>query len=102
METTEQERPEGFTFEVPVHDRRFTCRWASVDELVVGRTFVVQPAVESLLNPRVRVGHSIVGVESVEVLGDRTNTVVRFTDGTETFGNWSRMTFMELVEAPAV
>lgn len=43
-------------------------------------------------------GGTIQTVRSVEVVGDRTNTCVTFSDGSESWGNWSRMQFDVLTE----
>lgn len=71
--------------------------WVGTADLVPGQSFVVQgPSSGRTWQDANRV----VGVRSVEVVGDRTNTEVTFTDLGESSGNWSRMLFLT-VEAVA-
>ena len=94
----------GTTTTVTVGDQTMTATWVGTDQLVPGRTFVVEgPSTGMFWVDQDRV----VGVAAVDVFGDRTNTRVRFTDScgdgsrcdTDHFdcgpmGNWSKMTFL--------
>lgn len=82
---------------VEVNGEMVEATWVGTDELVPGRTFVVMgPDSERFWMAE----NKVVGVRSVEVLGDRTNTRVVWTDddpadeNVGSWGNWSRMRFL--------
>jgi hypothetical protein len=76
---------------VTLGDRTFDAEWLHVDDLVVGRSLVVE-------GPSAgwdwRDADSVSVVTRVEAVGDRTNTEVETSNGQVAAGNWSRMTFL--------
>lgn len=85
--------------------RRVPATWVGVADLEPGRTLVVEgPSVGMWWRNEDRV----VGVRSVDVVGDRTNTRVLFTnddpedENAGAWGSWSRMRFLavDLADVP--
>lgn len=88
----------GFaTTTVEVNGVEMTGTWVTTEDLVPGRTYVVEgPAIGMFW----RDANTVTGVRDVQVVGDRTNTrVVLMTDDptdedSGSWGNFSRMVFL--------
>ena len=76
---------------VTLGDRTFDAEWVGTDDLVVGRSLVVNGPSSGAWW---RDSDSVSVVRDVTVENDRTCTTVHTSDGQEVFGQWSRMRFL--------
>lgn len=76
---------------VTLGNRTFDAEWLRTEDLVPGRSLVVEgPSAGFWWQD----ADSVSVVTRVEAVTDRTNTEVETSNGTVASGNWSRMTFL--------